>query len=406
LTVTDGSGVVASTPITASATLSPGNHWVTLMGRRDGIAVQKLLTVHTGWLERGYSAFGRSFNPLENVLNPSNVGGLQEDWTLSSGSTTFDGPVVGIGARQVFFGDGNGVVRAVNEVTGAPVWSRALPGPIESTPAVDSGRVYVHDNDGNLYALNGSTGAVIWKGMTASNYSTPAVSGGRVFTVALPGTVFSFAVGCGTGGVTCSPLWTRPLGGGSESSPAVSNGVVYVGSDDGALNALNAAHGYVLWKGILPTSVDTNSPAVANGVVYISTFSPGVLTAFPAACGNGGGLCAPLWQTDTFGNADGAPAVANGVVYAGFATGVDNGTIVALPAGSFCGTPCAPLWTATPAGDIESPLIVSDGELIADVTDGAVGGVTAWDLPAGLRVPVVRPDPRTLRPDLALKPIR
>ena len=60
------------------------------------------------------------------------------------------------------------------------------------------------------------------------------------------------------------------------SSPAVANGVVYVGSfnEDGPqpLYALNAKTGALLWSYLLGLE-NVSSPAVANGVVYVgSTF--------------------------------------------------------------------------------------------------------------------------------------
>ena len=50
-----------------------------------------------------------------------------------------------------------------------------------------------------------------------------------------------------------------------ESSPAVANGVVYVGSYDRHVYALNAGTGALLWK----YQTGGSSPAVANGVVYV-----------------------------------------------------------------------------------------------------------------------------------------
>jgi outer membrane protein assembly factor BamB len=46
----------------------------------------------------------------------------------------------------------------------------------------------------------------------------------------------------------------------------VANGVVYAGSFDGSLYALNAATGTKLWSFATGLPVDS-SPAVANGVV-------------------------------------------------------------------------------------------------------------------------------------------
>jgi outer membrane protein assembly factor BamB len=56
-----------------------------------------------------------------------------------------------------------------------------------------------------------------------------------------------------------------------DSSAAVANGVVYVGSTDGNVYALNAKTGAKLWSGSTGNAV-FSSPAVANGVVYVGSF--------------------------------------------------------------------------------------------------------------------------------------
>ena len=64
--------------------------------------------------------------------------------------------------------------------------------------------------------------------------------------------------------------WSYATGGAVQSSPAVANGVVYVGSDDWNVYALNAKTGAKLWS-YTTGGVVGSSPAVANGVVYIGS---------------------------------------------------------------------------------------------------------------------------------------
>ena len=61
--------------------------------------------------------------------------------------------------------------------------------------------------------------------------------------------------------------WSFVTGDYVHSSPAVANGVLYVGSDDGHLYALNPATGALDWSQTLDQYV-FSSPAVANGIVY------------------------------------------------------------------------------------------------------------------------------------------
>ena len=77
--------------------------------------------------------------------------------------------------------------------------------------------------------------------------------------------------------------WTAPTGDSITSSPAVANGMVYVGSGDGKLYAFDAATGVQKWTS--SAGIDTgdtiyfSSPAVANGVVYVGS-TDGKLYAF------------------------------------------------------------------------------------------------------------------------------
>jgi outer membrane protein assembly factor BamB len=91
-----------------------------------------------------------------------------------------------------------------------------------------------------------------------------------------------------------------------DASPAVANGVVYVGSEDENVYALNASTGAKLWS-FATGNFFISSPTVANGVVYVGT-DDGNLYALNATTG------AKVWSYTTGGTVE-SPAVANGVVY-------------------------------------------------------------------------------------------
>jgi outer membrane protein assembly factor BamB len=86
-------------------------------------------------------------------------------------------------------------------------------------------------------------------------------------------------------------LWNYTTSNGVWSSPAVVNGVVYVGSEDifytgapygtgpqygyvGNFYALNAANGHKLWNYSIPDG--GSSPAIADGMVYVGSFDSNV----------------------------------------------------------------------------------------------------------------------------------
>jgi outer membrane protein assembly factor BamB len=102
--------------------------------------------------------------------------------------------------------------------------------------------------------------------------------------------------------------WKNPIVGNSslvfdnlESSPAVVNGVVYFGSTEGNVYALNAGTGAKLWSFTTGIGV-LSSPAVANGVVYVGSQN-GTVYALNASTG------AKLWSFPTGGGVTSSPAV-------------------------------------------------------------------------------------------------
>ncbi len=183
-----------------------------------------------------------------------------------------------------------------------------------------------------LSASNVSDLRLAWTGTSGNTFwSSPAVANGVVYVGSEDGKLYAFAVGCARGGGSCPPLWTGTTGGAIFASPAVSNGVVYIGSADGKLYAFDAA-GLIgcsgspktcspLWTSVATGGVISGSPAVVNGVVYDGS-ADGKLYAFDAAgvtgCSGSPKTCNPLWTAASGGLFDtSAPAVANGVVYIG-----------------------------------------------------------------------------------------
>jgi outer membrane protein assembly factor BamB len=92
--------------------------------------------------------------------------------------------------------------------------------------------------------LLAGTGAVPWRGSTNAGAATeqPAVSGPAgdavVFAATADGSVYAFpAGGCGAGVTACEAPWSSWVGSPITGAPAVSNGRLYVGTEDGRLVA-------------------------------------------------------------------------------------------------------------------------------------------------------------------------
>src|SRR5260370_11201882 len=105
------------------------------------------------------------------------------------------------------------------------------------------------------------------------------------------------------------PYWSTPTAAYINSSPAEANGMVYIGSNDKAMYALDANTGKILWAHNTNDGVGS-SPAVANGIVYVGSDDNNVY-AFNTRTG------ATVWIYTTGGPVWSSPVVANGVVYVG-----------------------------------------------------------------------------------------
>src|SRR5580704_13743556 len=94
-------------------------------------------------------------------------------------------------------------------------------------------------------------------------------------------------------GVSTSPvpktlklLWTFDAGDSIESSAAISEGVVYVGSETADLIAVNLSDGALRWKYKVKDGIGESSPAIHDGIVVVGDLS-GTIHAVNAKDGKG-----------------------------------------------------------------------------------------------------------------------
>lgn len=141
-----------------------------------------------------------------------------------------------------------------------------------------------------------------WKFETGGDvYSSPAVTDGVVFVGGLDESVVALAANDGT------KLWEYETEGIVLSSPAVVDGTVYIGSGDNHLYALNKTDGTELWRFQTGDQVQS-SPAVTDSTVYIGSFD-GYLYAISTKAGR------EQWRTEIGKEVYPSPAVANNTVY-------------------------------------------------------------------------------------------
>ena len=154
----------------------------------------------------------------------------------------------------------------------------------------------------------------MWVKTSDAVYSSPVVKNGVVYFGS--NDTHLYAVDTASGDLRWRFETEDPV----RSSPAVAGGVVYFGgSDDGHLYALNATNGELLWKYEAGPNGSVSSPTVANGVVY---FGPTQIWGFVfsdsyrmyALNASNGNL---LWIHNPEDFVESSPAVAEDVVYFG-----------------------------------------------------------------------------------------
>ncbi|PVX27880.1 MAG: hypothetical protein CW716_00015 [Candidatus Bathyarchaeum sp.] len=152
----------------------------------------------------------------------------------------------------------------------------------------------------------------VWKYTTeGAVMSSPSVVDGVLYAGSQDMNVYAVDAWSG------SLIWKFATGGTIESSPAVVGGKVFIGSDDGYLYCLNSSSGGLVWKqnvhSDLPITSGAavmlrSSPAVLGNIVYVGSVD-GNLYALDVDNGD------VLWAFDTTGIITSSPTLAGGFVY-------------------------------------------------------------------------------------------
>lgn len=277
----------------------------------------------------------------------------QDAATPASGTTeTTDWPMYRGDAGRTGSLPGTGPV-------GDPVllWQFTAGGSASRAPAIAGGVAYFGGDDGILYALDAMTGAEIWRFDAGEPAEiTPTVAGGMVYLNTLGGALIAVDATSG------EEVWrfAEPIA--ADSTPAVVDGLLYAGIEAGNLFAIDAATGEERWR-YTATAEFTRSPTVAGGAVFVGT-SDGRAYGVDAASG------ADLWEFigDSPGDIIGTLTAADGAVYA-----TQTETLYALDAATG-----EVRWRNAETAGFR-PLTVSGGRLYGSGLDNTVYALDATD---------------------------
>ena len=258
-------------------------------------------------------------------------------WSGGAGGTSFSRPTVTEAVMYVGWGGLAGVyVYARAAESGEILWRSRTDGRARSTVAVEEGVVYAAARRGSIYALatkpesrssdvvKPDPGVLLWSHRVATGDMRPssvAIEDGVVYVGSENQRVYALDA------ITGEAEWQYKTGGLVWHPPAVAEGMAFVGSLDGYVYGLEANTGELLWRSDVGGRV-WSPLTVAEGAVYASAFNEetgdGRLNALKSATGEA------MWQYKVDGRVQSWPEVLEGMVYASSWDLGKNGYVFAL----------------------------------------------------------------------------
>lgn len=173
--------------------------------------------------------------------------------------------------------------------------------------ALADGVAYVAGANNRLYAVDALTGEVQWMQTISRHpiWATPVVVGDVIYVASLDHTLYARDRASG------EPLWEQDLGAMLAGTPAVADGVLYIGTFNKEVVALDVSGRRPVEKWRAPAeNAVWGGPTVRDGVVYFSDLSGG-LYAVDAASG------AQKWRVTPGGLLRASPAIAGDLLFIG-----------------------------------------------------------------------------------------
>ncbi len=262
------------------------------------------------------------FQPLkaQESLTNSSANTL---WEFATSGKVLSSPI--IHNNILYIGSDDKNFYAIDIENGTEIWSYSTNDPVRSTPSIDN-NIICFESGNILYALN-LNGELIWEyDLCESTYrlqydgwdyfhSSPAISNGIVYICTEQGQAYGIDLATGTEVFKCSTGENH----GIRTSPAVYDGKIYFGDWHGKLYCFDLTSAELVWLyDTYPerawsggASIST-SPVVAEGKVYFAGRSS-ILFCLDAETGN------KIWSftSPTSQWIVGGPTYENGVIYMG-----------------------------------------------------------------------------------------
>ena len=177
-------------------------------------------------------------------------------------------------------------------------------------PLVADGTVYVGAGDGGFHAVDAASGERKWRhAAQAKIRNGAAIDGERVVYGSADHFVYAIERASG------KEAWRYDSKADIDGAPLVHDGRIYIGNRGGGLYALEAETGKELWRLYFWGSWVESTPAMVDGVLYVGASDLGHVSAIVPDDGR------VLWRGKVFGWTFGTPLVVDDRIYAGAAGG-------------------------------------------------------------------------------------
>lgn len=207
------------------------------------------------------------------------TGALKWTYTLPASDTAFTQSIPQTDGERLYFGGWDKFMYALDAKSGELVWRKICTdstfafSPAIGGPAMDERAVFVPANGNELYAFQKTDGELLWKATSPGDkfgYSAPRLVDGRIYIGCLGDKFEARCLNVADG----KEVWCAKVGGVIyDSTPAVANGIVAVGSVNGTLNLIRAADGSIFEQYRMPTGHFLSSPAMEGNRVWAATYS-------------------------------------------------------------------------------------------------------------------------------------
>lgn len=168
----------------------------------------------------------------------------------------------------LYIGSTNQNVYAVNTADGTEKWRYLTEGAVTATPLVVNGTVYIGSHDRYFYALNTADGTLKWKFMGENWFwAKPAIYEGKIYSGCVDGKVYVLDAATG------NKLDEFNLEGPLAADPVIYEDNIIFCTKEGTLYSINATQNVMNQLAILDeNNVKVNGPlAISDGIVYIHT---------------------------------------------------------------------------------------------------------------------------------------